>query len=213
MQNKLQIGCFGDPFEGWHNTDITPHLWLSRIPGAALLCRYAGLMSTERYKQHRDGVFKKVHYLNATRRFPYANDSFEAVFCSHILEHVHIRFVSPLFREVLRVLEPGGIFRVVVPSLELAISSYRPDAPETCLELIFENTHKAAKNTHKWMYTEQSLSRVFREAGFINVSPRGYRCGRLPDVQKIDNRPENSIYVEGEKPGLGPASADCRPGK
>jgi hypothetical protein len=50
------------------------------------------------------------------------------------------------------------------------------------------------------MYTEESLARVFREAGFTAVAPQPYRSGRLPNLEAVDNRPENSIYVEGEKP-------------
>jgi len=196
---RLHIGCFNQPIDGWYNTDITPHIWLSRIPGAPLVCRYLGLISEERLGEHRAGIYRSVYYLDAIKRFPHAENSFEAVFCSHTLEHIHPSFVPGLFSEVLRVLLPGGIFRVAVPSLELAIKSYRQDAPAVCLNMIFENNHRFTKNTHKWMYTEESLAKVFRESGFVAVKPQRYRTGRLPNVEVIDNRPENSIYVEGEK--------------
>jgi predicted SAM-dependent methyltransferase len=117
-------------------------------------------------------VFRKVHYLDVTKRFPFADNSFEAVFCSHMLEHIDHHSVPHLFGEVLRVLQPSGIFRVVVPDLELAIKSYRPNAPAACLSMIFENNHRSSKNTHKWMYTEESLAQVFREAGFVACGPQ-----------------------------------------
>jgi len=199
-EKRLHLGCFNRPVDGWHNTDITPHIWLSRIPGTALMLRCVGLLSEERLREHRAGIYRRVHYLNVTKRFPFPGESFEAVFSSHMLEHIHGTFVPHLFSEVSRVLQPGAIFRVAVPSLELAMRIYRPDAPDDCLNLIFENNHGLSKNIHKWMYTEESLARVFREAGFTAVAPQRYRSGRLPNLEAVDNRPENSIYVEGEKP-------------
>lgn len=200
MNSKLHIGCFNHVVEGWHNTDITPHLWIARIPLAPQLCRATGLISEARFQDHRKGVFRRVHYLNVKRRFPFSDASFEAAFSSHVLEHIHPQFVGRFFTEVLRVLRPGAIFRVAVPSLALAIASFDPEAPEKCLEMIFENSHRNAKDIHKWMYTEQSLARQFRLAGFVEVEPQAYQHGQLPDVRNIDSRPENSIYVEGRKP-------------
>jgi predicted SAM-dependent methyltransferase len=199
-ERKLHLGCFNHPVDGWHNTDITPHNWLSKIPGAPLLCKYVGLISEVRLAEHRAGIYRKVHYLDVTNQFPYSDNSFEGAFCSHVLEHIDRRFVPHLFAEVFRVLEPSGIFRVAVPSLELAIKSYQPNAPDACLNMIFESNHRSSKNTHKWMYSEESLTRIFRESGFVACGPQRYKSGRLPNLEAIDNRPENSIYVEGEKP-------------
>ena len=200
MDSKLHIGCFNNVVDGWHNTDITPHLWIARIPLAARVCRAAGLISEPRFQDHRNGVFRRVHYLNIHKRFPFPDSTFEAACCSHVLEHIHPRFVGQFFAEVLRVLRPGAVFSVAVPSLALAIALYDPDAPEKCLEMIFENSHRNTKDIHKWMYTEQSLAAQFRLAGFVEVAPHAYQCGQLPEIRSIDNRPENSIYVEGRKP-------------
>jgi predicted SAM-dependent methyltransferase len=200
IEKGLNLGCFNQPVDGWYNTDITPHIWLSRVRGAPLLFRSVGLISAERLREHRAGIYRKVHYLDITKRFPFAAESFEGVFCSHILEHIHRTFVPHVFSEVLRVLQPSGIFRVVVPSLELAIRSYQPASPDDCLNLIFENDHRLSKNIHKWMYTEESLAKIFLDAGFTAVTPQPYQSGRLPNIKTIDNRPENSIYVEGVKP-------------
>jgi SAM-dependent methyltransferase len=199
MEDKLQIGCFNLPADGWYNTDVTPHLWIARVPGAASLLHAVGKLSDERLREHRSGVFSRLHYLNVLKPFPYPDNSFTGVFCSHVLEHIDFPAVPQLFREVLRVLRPAGIFRVAVPSLELAIAQYRAGSPDECLDTIFENRHHGVKNIHKWMYTRESLAKVFMQAGFVAVTQERYRKGRLPDVEKVDNRPENSIYVEGQK--------------
>lgn len=87
MGKKLHLGRFDQPIEGWINTDITPHTWIARIPLAPAILRAARLLNKQRYLQHSAGVFRKVHYLNGAKRFPFPNDSFQAVFSSHMLEH------------------------------------------------------------------------------------------------------------------------------
>jgi hypothetical protein len=88
MGKKLHLGRFDQPIEGWINTDITPHTWIARIPLAPAILRAARLLNKQRYLQHSEGVFRKVHYLNGAKRFPFPNDSFQAVFSSHMLEHL-----------------------------------------------------------------------------------------------------------------------------
>lgn len=79
------------------------------------------------------------------------------------------------------------------------------DHPEECLQGIFQQDETNIKNRHQWMYTDASLRRTFEENGFDDVRICQFRQGRLPDLEKIDNRPENSIYVEGQKPLTTPA--------
>ena len=195
---KLHIGCFNQPLKGWHNTDITPHIFISRIPLAATLLRAVGKMTEERLNEHKRGVFRQVHHLDVTKTFPFPTDSVSAVFSSHIIEHLHADDARKMLEESLRVLEPGGVCRVVAPSLEWAFSFYDETSPEETLGIIFEHG-QTGKNRHQWMYTAKSLIRLMEEVGYTKVTQQEYREGNLPDVQQIDNRPENSIYVEGTK--------------
>jgi hypothetical protein len=45
---KLHLGCFDQVFPGWVNTDITPHIFVARVPGLAWLLYSAGMMSDQR---------------------------------------------------------------------------------------------------------------------------------------------------------------------
>ena len=54
---RLHLGCFDQVFPGWVNTDITPHIFIARIPGLAWLLYRAGMMSEQRYEQHKKRVF------------------------------------------------------------------------------------------------------------------------------------------------------------
>lgn len=196
---KLHLGCFDQPLDGWHNTDITPHITISRIPLAANLLTVMGKMEPECLQKHREGVFRRVHRLNVSKRFPYANDSVECAFSSHMIEHLRPGVARHMMEELQRVIKPGGICRIVAPSLEWALSLYSEETPDECLHGIFQEDEDNIKNRHQWMYTNSSLCRLLSDAGFKNVQACQYRQGNLPDLERIDNRPANSIYVEGMK--------------
>jgi SAM-dependent methyltransferase len=70
--------------------------------------------------QARPGVIE--HDLRT--RLPFAEASFEAVYHSHVLEHLSRADASRLLKECARVLRPKGILRVVVPDLEVIARLY-----------------------------------------------------------------------------------------
>jgi SAM-dependent methyltransferase len=73
-----------------------------------------------------------VDYLDFTRRFPFVDGVFSAVFCEHTIEHIEKDQAVTMITEVFRVLRPGGAFRVVTPSLEnLARMVLAPDSDAT----------------------------------------------------------------------------------
>lgn len=197
---KLQLGCFHQGITGWVNTDITPNLFIARIPLMATVLHRLRIMNDLHYTWHREGRFKGVKYLNVVKKFPYKDGVSEAVFCSHMLEHLDPNQAKRMFEEVFRILQPGGVFRVAVPDLEWAVTLYDADQPDRFLDAMYEHVGGSAKNSHKWMYTRQSLKRFFEEVGFINVENCAFQEGRIPDVGKLDSRPENSIFVEGIHP-------------
>ena len=55
---------------------------------------------------------------------PFENERFEAIYTSHCMEHLTISQVEYIFREVHRILMPGGIFRILVPNIELYFDKY-----------------------------------------------------------------------------------------
>lgn len=61
---------------------------------------------------------------NLMDSLPFEDESFVACYSSHVIEHFHEGDALNIFREVYRVLSPGGIFRVVVPDFEDCIREY-----------------------------------------------------------------------------------------
>jgi SAM-dependent methyltransferase len=55
---------------------------------------------------------------------PFSDGTFEIVYNSHVLEHLHRGHVQDFLLECRRVLQPEGIIRVVVPDLEQLAKSY-----------------------------------------------------------------------------------------
>lgn len=59
-----------------------------------------------------------------TQGLPYDDSQFDAVYHSHVLEHLDPKDGEDLLEECYRVLKPGGILRVVVPNLEQIATLY-----------------------------------------------------------------------------------------
>ncbi len=65
---------------------------------------------------------------------------------------------------------------------------------------IFEvSERKSMKNLRHWHYNAGSLISLLKRSGFSEAYQCGYRQSRCPDLELLDNRPEESLYVEGIK--------------
>jgi SAM-dependent methyltransferase len=199
MMRNLHLGSLAEEVPGWENTDITPHIFVAKVPGAARILRALRLMTAGRYEEHSRGVYARLRYLNAAKRFPYPEGTFDNVFSCHMLEHLYREEAEHCVRESYRVLKPGGVLRIVVPDLDLLVRAYDERKPEQLLQKIYENTQPRDKNRHHWMYTASSLSRLLSNAGFRSVERAAYQKGRCPDLERLDSRPDESLFVEGAK--------------
>jgi SAM-dependent methyltransferase len=200
LPRKLQLGAFDQAHEGWVNTDITPHLLVARVPGLAWALHRLGAIGDERYASHRAGAFRSLRHLDVSRPFRFPDASFECVFASHLLEHLHPDVAERCVREIHRVLEPGGVVRLAVPDLDRIVADYDPADPEPFLWSVYQGRGAAAKRAvrHWWHYNAHSLAALLRAAGFREVERCEYREGRCPDLELIDNRP-GSLFVEAVK--------------
>ena len=197
---KLHIGAFNCGIAGWINTDITMHLWIGRIPLAARALHIAGVLSDARYAEHRQGRFAGLRYMDLTKPLPFEDSSLSAVFSAHVFEHLFPDEVERLSREITRALAPGGVCRVVVPDMERIVALYDPAEPHAFLKGVFEiERRKEAAFAHRWGYTRASLAALFHSAGCSQTFTRSYREGICPDIDRLDNRPDESIFFEAIK--------------
>ncbi|WP_247874362.1 methyltransferase domain-containing protein [Azospirillum sp. TSH58] len=61
---------------------------------------------------------------DAAAGLPFLDGTFDAVYHSHVLEHLSPAAVPAFLRECRRVLKPGGTLRIAVPDLEAACRAY-----------------------------------------------------------------------------------------
>ena len=196
---KLQLGAFDQILPGWVNTDITPHLKIARAPGLDWLIYRAGGMTRERFRQHRAGVFRQLRTLDATKRFPFADDTVDAISISHMLSNLTRDGAQRCLADCYRVLKPGGILRVSTLDLDAAVRDYDPSRPDVLMDLLFDlDTSNRAKNRHWWHYNEASLTALMQRSGFREAARRAFRQGECPDVEIADSRP-GSLFMEAKK--------------
>ncbi len=111
-------------------------------------------------------------------------DSFDAVWSSHNLEHLHAHEVVPALEEFRRVLKPSGFALITCPDLEAAAGllvahgldhqAYTsPAGPITVRDIVFGHARSIASGdafmAHNTGFTCDSLGRAAVEAGFAEA--------------------------------------------
>jgi predicted SAM-dependent methyltransferase len=154
---RLQLGSGSNLYEGWLNTDVVD------------------------YKRKNEVV-----YLDARMAFPLPDDSFDAVFSEHMIEHVSYPDGLHCLHECHRVLRPGGKIRIATPSLRRLIALY--DAEQSGLQqrylrwatdvfvehadvylpgFVVNNFFRNWE--HQFIYDEDTLRHALETAGFVDV--------------------------------------------
>jgi predicted SAM-dependent methyltransferase len=147
-----------------------------------------------------------VHFLlDLGRALPFPDESFDGVFCEHVLEHFSVEDGERLAREICRVLRPGGCLRVVVPDAELLLRMYcetprelparRGEGNQTPMEVI--NTYFRQRYEHQFLYDWATLRQVLSRAGFSGISRSAFGQSLRQAIALDDRKYEwESLYVE-----------------
>ncbi len=94
------------------------------------------------------GQGNKVLGYNLELGIPFADNSFDIVYHSHILEHFSKKRAEFFLEECFRVLKPGGLLRIAVPDLENITTAYIQTLKQA------EKGDEAANLRHNWMVIE-----------------------------------------------------------
>ena len=152
---------------------------------------------------------------------PFCDESVRGIFTEHFFEHIDYVEEAPIFLlECHRVLEPGGVIRIIIPDAEKYIRGYcadgweqlaavRPLNPDhsdvhfgsrfhTKMEVL--NAVFRQYFEHKYAYDFTTLEFALRRAGFSDVRQQEFGKSLLPELC-IDNpdRASESLYVEARK--------------
>lgn len=207
---KLHLGCGSNVVPGWENIDKSWNVYLTRVPAARSLLARARVLSEEQaHAVFPPGIVRA----DIRKGLDYGDGTVEAVYASHLIEHMSRWQGLALLRECRRVLRPGGTIRLATPDLALAVREYEqgdtrygPTPADSFMQQL--ETHRDIEGStaqrlirkfvfapHQWLYDETSLALLFEEAGFTTIERRSYREGATPDLELLEHR-SGSLFVE-----------------
>lgn len=173
----VQYGCAFSAPAGWVNFDSSPTVRLARLP-----------LVGRRYSKWRAPFPPTVRHGDVVAGLPVETGRCRGVYASHVLEHLSLDDCRAALRETLRILGPGGIFRLVVPDLQVHAQRYlveleagdagaairflddtglglrsRPRGLPGLASQLFGNS------AHQWMWDEPALRAELERAGFSSI--------------------------------------------
>jgi SAM-dependent methyltransferase len=171
---RLNWGC-GDSVErGWVNSDV----------------------------KEGDGIVTS----DIRQGLPFEDGAFQYVVSIHALPELGYTDLVPALAELRRVLEPGGSLRLALPDLRRAFDAYRsgnreyflvPDEDMATLggKLITQLVWYGYSRT---IFVPEFVEELLGKAGFETVHHVDFQQtgSRYPEIVSLDNRPEESFFVE-----------------
>jgi SAM-dependent methyltransferase len=113
------------------------------------------------------------------RPLPFASGSFRGVYAAHVLEHLEPAEARRFLAEVFRLLEPGGVVRIVVPDLEGIARAYLASLDRAAATA-------EARWEHRWMTVELLDQLVRAEPG--GLMRRWWSCDPVPARRFLEGR-------------------------
>jgi predicted SAM-dependent methyltransferase len=201
-QVRVNLGSGLSVAPGWIHIDGSLNALVSRWPSIVLNRLYdwsdnRRWYSREQYirilKDHRF-VHHRLEY-----GLPFGDETVDVIYSSHALEHMFREEAEALLRDARRALKPGGLIRIAVPDVEYACQLFHQGAKEQALEYFFSRSRSGYLNHHHYMYDFDLLKTLLETAGFRQVERRAFREGNVPDLNVLDNRPDETLFVEARK--------------
>ncbi len=155
---------------------------------------------------------------------PFQDNSIHAIYASHLLEHLYLEEAKRLLKECFRILQPGGILRMVVPDLRAIVLEYMGEkilskpsdnikaanpadrlnrrlafrVPDPSANGILYRIYNATKDfhSHKWMYDADSLIMYFEQADFLDVHQSDFRESLIEGIEEVEE-PERVLHGAG----------------
>jgi SAM-dependent methyltransferase len=186
----LNVGCGYAAPDGWVNIDSSPTARLEKLPVVGgLLGKLSG--NASRFP-------KAVKYGNIiTGRF-LPDGSVDAVYASHVLEHLALADMRSALANLYRLLRPGGTIRLIVPDLAARADAYvaraksgDADAAESFMRGCYLGRETRPRglmgnvrsifggSDHLWMWDEASMRREIERVGFVEIRRASF--GDSPD--------------------------------
>ena len=175
---RLNWGCGGHTAPGWVNSDI------KEGPGIDVSC-------------------------DILEGLPFESGSFDYAVSIHALPELTYPELVPALEELRRVLKSGGVLRLGLPDIRRGIAAYaRGDAeyfkvPEDEVKTLGGRfiVHMLWYGYSRTLFTADFARELLEKAGFERSQECGFRRteSRFPEIVELDNREEESFFVEAVK--------------
>lgn len=205
----VQYGCGLSAPKEWINFDASP-----------TLCIQKTLIIGWLLKNKLNAKFpSNVRFGNIITGFPVKDDSCDGLYCSHVLEHLSLQDFRIALRNSYKILKSGGIFRCIVPDLEITarnyLNAFENGNEKASIDFIGSTalgsknrtkgikgliTYLLGNSAHLWMWDAKSLSAELRDVGFIAIRP--CKAGDCEDAM--------FQYVEDEGRFIDAVAIECK---
>ena len=192
MKRNVQFGCGLSCPSDWVNYDASPTLRIQRFP-------VVGRLLT----RGRVRFPKGVKFGDICGGLPEENGSVDNLYCSHVLEHLSLDDFRKALRESHRVLKPGGVFRLVMPDLEVMIDRYTASSSaEASIDfvrstlmgmerrprsLVGRFTSAFGNDKHLWLWDHQSTILELERAGFHRVRKCQFNDSERVEFKSVED--------------------------
>ncbi len=200
----VQFGCGLCAPEQWKNFDASPALVLQHLP----------LIGPLMPKGPFGGYPRTVQYGDILKGLPVRPNSVDLLYCSHVLEHLTAGEARMALEHVYDYLKPGGIFRLVLPDMEVLAREYlNSDSPDAVHHFFMRLTwlgedaprRSSWKSTlkqwmsrgrHLWMWDYKALSQELETVGFKDIRRAKIGDSKLNAFDSVED-PERWTYELG----------------
>lgn len=200
---KLNVGSGLVVAPGWTNLDVSVPTLIARFPPTAHRLVHRVLPDTSAIKRDYGAdefsqILQSNHFVHHDVRYglPVPNASVSFIYTSHFLEHLHREDATAFLHEAKRALTRGGVLRICVPDLDHVLSLFAEGTRDEALQFFFLGKHASEFTRHRYLWDFSGLRQDLQAAGFAEVHRRAFREGITPDIQLLDNRPDETLYVE-----------------
>lgn len=100
------------------------------------------------------------------RKLPFANDEFDIIYSSHVLEHFPRVEIEKTLDEWIRVLKPEGEFRLIVPNIQWAAEKIVNNDIDNDVMNVVLGAQTYEENFHKFFFTPKSIEALLKARGF-----------------------------------------------
>lgn len=160
---------------------------------------------------------------NSMKSFPLEDNSVDNYYSSMALEHLNSTQIEFILKEIYRTLKPNGLFRIVVPDIEVGIKWYLEDSYQLRLKRNPAQDDKKLRSTklgkligwfftsdkqndnkiingHRMAFDFETLNLYLFSAGFKNIVKSSFSKGSSIFMNKDYPRYKDyGLYVECSK--------------